>query len=191
MTVRAGLEPLVVRLREMTEAGDEDYAIAGVTYWTGEQLQSVLDGHRTDIIRDYLEPRYEYNGGTLEYHDYLTPHRNLEESASGAPAWEVEDAAGNTIGTALYSVNYEAGVIRFANDTEGSALYLMARSYNLNRAAAELWEKKAAHAAKGYAFTADGATFHREQVYEHCLKMAEHYRGKSGMKVSRLFRSDV
>lgn len=186
------MENLIVRLRGMTEAGESDYSLAGVTYWLGEQLQDVLDRNRTDIVREPLRAEPEYVGASdQEYHNYYSIHRNLEEAPSGTPVWDVEDGTGATLGTANYSVNYEAGHIRVTAETLGTPFYLTARTYNMNRAAADVWEMKASHAAKGYDFTADGATFHRSQVYDHCMKMAQHYKGMGGMKVGRLFRGDV
>lgn len=189
---RAGMVNLITRLRSMTEAGAVDYNIAGVTHWTDVQLQGILDGHRSQLARSALNPEYEYVAeGSAVYKDYFTEHRNFEEAAGGAAVWDVEDGQGESVGTASYTVNYEAGHIRFTTDTEGTAYYLTARTFDMKRAAAEVWERKASHAAKGYFFTADGASYHREQVYEHCLKMAEQYRENAGVRVVRMFRSDV
>lgn len=193
MSARSGMANLILRLRGMTEAGTADYTLAGVAYWSDDQLQAVLDSHRTDLARELLRSESEYAAAdTEEWHNYyIDGHANFEEAASGTAVWDVEDSSGDTLGTANYTVNYDAGHIRVTADTEGEDYYLNARAYDLNAAAGEVWEKKASHAAKGYAFSADGASFHREQVYDHCLKMAEHYRGKNGMVVARLFRSDV
>lgn len=48
-------------------------------------------------------------------------------------------------------------------------------TYDLNWAAAEGWRLKAGLAAAQYSVTADGATFQRNQVFEHCERMAAHY----------------
>lgn len=53
-------------------------------------------------------------------------------------------------------------------------------TYHLAPAAAEGWAWKAAKVAGNYHFTADGGSFHRDQVLEHCLKMAAHFRALSG-----------
>lgn len=52
-------------------------------------------------------------------------------------------------------------------------------TYDLNAAAAQLWEEKAAAVASGFAFTADGATHHRDQRYQQYMQMAQRYRSKS------------
>lgn len=192
MTARSGMANLIVRLRGMTEAGTADYTLAGQGYWSDDQLQAILDSNRSQLTRWPLEAGYEFVGeGTPEYHDYLIGQKDLEEAASGTPIWRLEDGTGAAIGTADYSVNYDAGHIRFIADTRGVTYYLTARTYNLRAAAAEIWQRKAGHAAKGYDFSADGAKYDRSQIYEHCLKMAEQYRDTAGIKVSRLFRSDV
>lgn len=51
-------------------------------------------------------------------------------------------------------------------------------TYDFNRAAAEGWRWKAAKAAAGYGFTADGATYQREQIMDHCTKMIAQYQRK-------------
>ena len=48
-------------------------------------------------------------------------------------------------------------------------------TYDFNWAAAEGWRMKAGAAAALYAVTADGAGFQRNQVFEHCERMAAHY----------------
>lgn len=51
-------------------------------------------------------------------------------------------------------------------------------TYDLELAAAEIWEEKAAKVAGGFDFSADGARFEQGQVYEHCMKMARHHRSR-------------
>lgn len=51
-------------------------------------------------------------------------------------------------------------------------------TWDLNRGAAEGWKRKAGKVAGNYMVTADGATFHREQVVAHCERMAAQYQRK-------------
>ena len=46
----------------------------------------------------------------------------------------------------------------------------------LNRGAAEGWRSKMAKIAGRFDFSADGASFQRSQVAEHCLEMANRYK---------------
>ncbi|HSW50326.1 MAG TPA: hypothetical protein VLH09_09140 [Bryobacteraceae bacterium] len=57
-------------------------------------------------------------------------------------------------------------------------------TFDLNRGAAEGWRWKAGKAAPRFQFTADGATFQRQQVLAHCERMAAQYRRKIVSNVS-------
>lgn len=52
-----------------------------------------------------------------------------------------------------------------------------ATTYDLNAVAAEVWREKAASAADGFDFTAEGASFTRSQFFRHCMKMAAYRAG--------------
>jgi len=189
---RGGMVNLINKLRSMTEAGPADYKIAGVSHWSDVLLQEILDGHRTDVVREPLRAEADFlNIGSAEYRNYYSQYRNFEEAASGTPAWDVEDGTGESASTADYSINYNAGHVRFNENTLGISYYLSCRVYNLNGAAAEVWQKKAAHVARAYDFRADQAQFNRSQMFDHYMKMADHYRDKAGIRVTRLFRSDA
>lgn len=51
-------------------------------------------------------------------------------------------------------------------------------TYDLNLAAADVWEEKAAASAQDYDVSADGATMSRSQVYEQCSRQASRYRSR-------------
>ena len=55
-------------------------------------------------------------------------------------------------------------------------------TYDLNHAAADIWEEKAAVLAGDYDFEADGGKYTRSQAYEQAMKMARHYRAKRSPK---------
>jgi hypothetical protein len=55
-------------------------------------------------------------------------------------------------------------------------------TYDLNAAAAEIWDEKAADLADLYDFAADGGRYNRSGAYEQAVKMAAKYRGKSAAK---------
>lgn len=56
-------------------------------------------------------------------------------------------------------------------------------TYDLNAAAADVWEEKAASIAALYDFKADGGDYSRSQAHEHAKKMAKYYRSRSSMFV--------
>lgn len=55
-------------------------------------------------------------------------------------------------------------------------------TYDLNAAAADIWEEKAASRAEKFDFTADGATYHHSQPFEACIKQARYYRSRRSFK---------
>ena len=48
-------------------------------------------------------------------------------------------------------------------------------TYDLNAAAAQIWEEKAAVPAADYDMNVDGGNYTRSQVYEQAMKQARHY----------------
>jgi hypothetical protein len=52
-------------------------------------------------------------------------------------------------------------------------------TYDLNAAAAVIWDEKAASAAQDYSYSADGGSFSRNQVFDQFSRMASKYRSRS------------
>lgn len=55
-------------------------------------------------------------------------------------------------------------------------------TYDLNSAAADVWEEKAAVPAQDYDFSADGSQLNRSQVYKHAMQQARFFRSKRAAK---------
>lgn len=192
MTARDGMASLITRLRGMCAADIDEYTVVNVTYWSDDQLQDALDDQRCDRLREPLTVQPEtVSGGSVVYHDYYFQRANVEEATSGSTAWRLEDSTGADISTASYSVNYRAQQIRFTADTRGTAYSLTYREFDLERAAAEVWEQKAGHAFDRYDLKTDNHDMKRSQLYDHCLKQAELHRRRAPAHVGRLQRGDV
>ena len=170
---RAGMSWLVQRLRYMIDDSDgEDF--------TDSELQDVLDGHRVNIHREQLEiERTLLTSDDYEYRIYHSRHENLERVESGTAVFKLEDSAGAQRGTATYSADYLAGIITMTADQEGTALYLTARSYDLNGAASEVWERKAGSVADRYSFSAGGQSLSRSDWFDHCMRISRSYARKA------------
>lgn len=190
MTARSGLATLIDRWRNMV-------ADTGTVGFTDDEAQIILDSYRVDLYRRQLSPVPVNIGGTTQYLTHLVGYGDLETVASGTAVWQVWDSNGGTIGTASYGTpDYQRGIITFAADTKGSVLYLDARSYDLNGAAAHGWREWAAAKANLYKFSADGASYDRNQWFDHCMAMAARYdaqatTGASAMSVGYMYRSDL
>ena len=60
-------------------------------------------------------------------------------------------------------------------------------TYDLNAAAADIWEEKAAAIAENFDFSADGGKFSRSQKYEQYKKNARTFSSKKSAKASKVF----
>jgi len=54
-------------------------------------------------------------------------------------------------------------------------------TYDINAAAADVWQEKAATLAADFDFSADGASYTRSQTYQHAIEMAAYYRRRRSM----------
>ena len=60
-------------------------------------------------------------------------------------------------------------------------------SYDLNAAAADIWENKAAAVWDKFSFTAVGeATYQRSTKYDNAMKQARYYRSKRAMRTTKV-----
>lgn len=196
---RLGMSDLITRVRQYSQADENEYTLAGETYWTDDHLQDVLDRNRLDVWREPLLPEPSYNnGGTVEYYDYYFAQGNAERAESGSIIWQLENSVGSAIGTGDYTVNYHAKHIRFSADTAGSAFYLTYRSYNPEMAAADIWDAKAANIANRFDIRTDNHDLKRSQLYTMYTKEATKWRnralasgGAGGSGFKMLTRSDL
>ena len=62
-------------------------------------------------------------------------------------------------------------------------------TYNLNSAAAQIWDEKAATISNQYDFKADGGDYSRSQAYKHALEQAKYYRSRRGISSFTLYKS--
>jgi hypothetical protein len=175
---RSTMATLIAELRGFADVGSDDYTSGGIQWWTDNQLQTVLDSHRTDIHREQLAINPEYVGGSLQYKEYVSQYRNFEQTSGGTAIFVLEDSAGNDRSSSAYSVDYLRGVATFSADTGGTLYYLTGRSYDLNASAAEVWRKKAGYfSASGFDFSTDNMSVKRSQKTQHALEMAKYYEG--------------
>lgn len=186
---RAGCADLITRWRELV-------ADSAGSVWTNAEAQTILDSYRVDLYRRELVPVPANISGTTQYLTHRVGYGDLETVASGTAYWQVWDSNGSAIGTATYSADYQLGILTFTADTKGSARYLDARSFDLNGAAAHGWRELAGAKASFYKFSADGASYDRNQWFDHCMTMAAHYdrmatTGSGAMMVSMMSRSDL
>lgn len=185
---RSGLANLITRLRELTATGYSDYTVNGAAYWTDDQLQVYLDRYRTEWRYVRLNSQADYEAGDYTYTAYHFPMwaSHIEES----DGFRITQSDGTTIASANYSVNFEAGVVTFTTDQDNAERLADFRAYDLNRAAADIWEAKAAHVAERVDFRTDNHQLSASQYYDHCVKQATRLRSIAGLGFSKFVRTD-
>ena len=185
MAARSGMTDIITEIRRLVND-------AGSATWTDDQIQTIADMCRLDLISEELTPVPEtVSGGSTVYLRYTSEYDHLEQASSGTEVWKIFDSVGDTTGTADYSVDYTNGIVTFNADQEGSARYLRARSYDVYCAAAWLWRERAGMKAENYDFSADGARFNRAQWYQHCMEMADRYAALQRPTVAEIMRTDT
>jgi hypothetical protein len=189
-TARVGMLDIIEELRGLTDAGSNDYTVAGSPYWTDAQLQKSLDRFRTDLYADPLICVPTLTPTSTQYLTYRARHMNLESGT----ALVITDSTGGTAGTASYTVDALRGVITFTSTTGGSLYYVTGRAYSMEATAADIWGKKAAHyASTAFNFSTDNHSISREAIYQHCLERVQFYEQKGGNTLTSgdLERSDT
>ncbi len=64
-------------------------------------------------------------------------------------------------------------------------------TYDMNAAAADIWDEKASVRADDFDFQADGGSYSRSQTYEHASQMARKYRARRAMRHTQLVKSPL
>ena len=191
-TARAGLVDLVSELRNMGNVGSNDFKVDGFPQFSDGRLQDILDMYRTDHFRVELETIESYSGGTVVYKDYYTGVGFVEKTTGGTSIFYLEDVSGSVVGTASYTMDYLRGKATFGSDTGGSTYYWYGRSYDMNRAAADVWRRKASYYAGQFDFSTDNHSVKKSTVYQQCLRMADYYEARASVtEVVTMTRSDV
>lgn len=186
---RAGMANLITELRRRTMAGTADVTLGTVTYWSDNQLQDVLDTYRETLRQITLSAIPTRVGTSYSYTEYPIPSQLewVEENATDS-GWQLVDSAGGSAPS--YTVNYKAHMITFAADTANLNYYLDCRAYDLNQAAGDVWESKASFVAGNVDWKSDNHDIKASQEYAHCMKQAQTWRGKSGLLVAKMVRTD-
>lgn len=186
---RTGNANPIQRLRALTQTGLTDFTVGIVSYFSDDHLQQFLDQNRADLFREPLSVVVSYDGsGTARYYDYYFQPGEYEE---GTAAFIVATSIGSAIAGSAMTIDYQAGHISFGTVNQGGTVYyLTARKYDINAAAAAIWRQKAAYAASGYDFSADGQSMSRSQLFKHYNQMAQMYEAQSAPLTVRMVRSD-
>lgn len=201
MAIRTGMQDLVDRLRKVTNVEVDQYTIGGVTYWTDDQLEAVLDRNAAFLVDHPLVWRPQnIGGGTVTYVVAEGQYKNLETADSGTARWAVRDSDGDIQGTAGYSVDYDNCRLTFSADQGGTAYYLTGYTFDVHAAAVEIIRDKMAYIDLWYDFGADGAQYSRSQAMDNLRELANEHQEligsnrpgfSGGVSTGAWYRTDV
>ena len=188
---RTGMQTLIDTVRGYANAAPDEWTVSTntslVEYWSDEEIQRVLDRHKSEYIHEPLEPVETYASGQLVVLRYRTGVHSLE----GGSEFKVEDTAG-TVTPA--SIDYARGIVTFATDQAGKPYWWSGFAYDLDAAAADIWRMKASHVAGLVDFSTDGHSIKRSQQAQAYLNMANYYQSRSaseGVQTAKIVRDDL
>lgn len=192
---RSGMGALIAELREMTNAGTADYTVAGSAYFSDDAIQQELDNTQVIARLAPLIPIFTPTAGAFQWFDFRIPNaigQWIEDPVTGGTTsgWNVRDGSGAALGTSLYSVNLPAQKITFTADQAGAMRYLDCLAYDLNKAAANVWRRKASFEQLSIDWQSDNHKIGAEMRFQHCIEMAKHYENQGGLSYSELRRVD-
>ena len=192
MAARTGMATLISTIRDFCVSGTADYTLGTTAYWSDEHLQAALDRNKLNVIHEELVSVATYStSGSLEYKDYYSGFGNYEETSGGTTIFVVQDGTGNAIGTALWSMDYDEGKLTFGADQAGSVRYITGQSYDIYRAASDVWRMKAGHHSGAVDFSTDNMTVKRGQMIQNDREQADYYANMGRVKTIQTERSDT
>lgn len=177
----------------MTQSGTADYTVNGTSYFTDDQIQTYLDENRKDylFVPLNLVSEIDSNGSAIYQRYYMPDQANWIERVGDDSLFRIYASAGNSPGTAEYTVNYDGQFIEFSSSTGGSAYYLDFSHYNLYRTAANMWEHKAGLVAAGAVdWASDNHRVSQSKQIDNYMMMSRKYRDLAGPMIARRVRTD-
>lgn len=103
--------------------------------------------------------------------------RRMVNEPSGSSSYSDDDLATIIERSPLLDAAGEAPTL-----ADGTVNTAWAATYDLNAAAAEMWEEKSSVLAQDYDFQADGGQYSRSQAYEQAMKQARYFRSKRAIR---------
>lgn len=135
-----------------------------VTWTSGREQTYPTNSYVTITVYDDLE-------------GHLASLRAVEQAAAPVIGSRGLVATNDATAKALLALKCSATTAPQLSDTDLDQLVLIAKRpsgvYAINRAAVEGWRWKAARAAGGFSFSADGTAVDKTMLMEHCLAMAK------------------
>lgn len=180
------MSDLVQTVRELSNAGTNEFTVGTVVYFSDDHIQAALDNNRRDFQFMPMEVNPEQAVGSVVYKEFRT-----EPYTESGTLFYLQTAGGSAVGTSLYSVDNARGIVTFTNDTKGTAFYASGRTYGVHTAAAEIWDRKAANVANQVDWSSDNHSVKNSQVFQFYQKQAQTMRGMGKQNTVTIYRGDT
>lgn len=179
MAVRPTMENLIARLRVLVNDPS-----SATQLFSDQQIQDVLDERDTRLDLRYLAlaPAPTYTGNTIYYYDYFSDLGDWEDDNTFWQ-WRINQFVPAT-------VENIAGHWVFSQ-TVLPPVYMIGKTYDIYRAAANLLERQAAQWSLAFNFSADGQSFQRSQAAIALRNLAMQYRQQQRPSTINLLRTDL
>jgi hypothetical protein len=159
---------LVSHLRQQSDAAPETDVFNGVTYWTDQQLQDVLDTNFYGWKQLPMEKLGLYDN--VSYTLTLTMPYWVESD------FKIYVSGSTTEETTTYTYNPFTHEITFDSDVSDRELIAFAKVYVMTEAIADVWNQKAQHRFDFITSKAGSHRFEADQVHQHCVDRANYWR---------------
>lgn len=169
---------VISRFRRMTDAATDD-EFNGVTYWTDDQLQDVLDENSFPVIDLELTPSTMLVNGVADWRTQFFSKKTLKAYDYERNAQVVETSTGTPLASDDFTVDWLRMTVTLSGDvTTNTAYSLRVTLYDMWDAAARVWYEKAEQRVSYISSKAGTHKLDFQQEYEHCIQRALYYRGR-------------
>jgi hypothetical protein len=199
MAVRTSMTDLIAKIRQLI--GDP----ASVSQQFDDQtIQDTLDQSRIDVRYESLliGPSLVNNANTdsqadtifadfYSHYGYFESDVTLQGYQNGK-AWIVVSPVAMELMLDQAHFQFETDVFNTGTPPgQLPPIFLVGKSFDPFNSAADLLEMWAATLTCAYDFSVDGRSFHRSQMLQAKLTLAQQYRKRARPKVSKMVRSDI
>lgn len=173
MVLRSTMVDLVALFRAKGNASTDD-VFNGVTYWTDEQLQEILDETKElDLI-----PLLPVGVGNTVFALDMKRHHKLEED------YTIYTSNSQVVAdTVAYDVT--SNTLTFDTAQTG-VMVAEAWRYNMYKALTELYDRKASHREFYVTLKSGNHQQRLEQEYQHCINRRDYYRNKIARRLPKV-----
>lgn len=150
--------------------------------FTDDIIQDILDAGRADVKNEVMIPKPTFAGSQIQFLDYYTHLGDWEDDLV------IKQYLINQVTPATSEPI--AGHWTFSTTTL-PPLYISGKTYDIYRAAADLFERQAAQWVLRYNVNVDGQNLQRSQAFTNLQAAAKNFRMKQRPGTLHLTRSDI